>query len=116
MVDDGHFTFVILMSSFSPCLGEVSIAADTVRQLASHSISGDHCVTFGYHFTEPYRATDNYSFWSVPDWSKNNADHSDDLIFVFGGIYCKENYKAIIKGGPCFAKLMDNFAHVYSWK
>ena len=87
-----------MIASLTLNLGEVSSGANTIRQLTKHSEGGDQHSTYGYYFTEEYHAEENYSFWTVPDWAKNSADHSDDLIFMFGGIHCKKDYSKILSG------------------
>lgn len=70
---------------------EAFFNADTLNQLEQHS-GGDKS-TYAYYFTELLPSAQ--AFWKVPDWLKVAADHCDELEFLFGGVYYKEENNSL---------------------
>jgi len=67
--------------------GETLFNFDTLHQLEQHSSSDKS--TYGYLFTENYQPDPPNPLWTVPDWLKTQADHGDELAFVFGATLFK---------------------------
>jgi len=68
--------------------GEVSLNADTFRQLIEHSTGTK--ATYAYYFTEVSPSL--ISSTPLPSWLGNKSNHGDELPFVFGSPYNKENF------------------------
>lgn len=87
-------------------LNEAFFNADTLNQLEQHS-GGDKS-TYAYYFTELLPSAQ--AFWKVPDWLKVAADHCDELEFLFGGVYYKEEnnslWNSIMDADPLMKSLV----------
>lgn len=83
--------------------GEIDYNSDVVQGLRGYSKSDKK--TFAYYFTERYLPPTENREWNLPDWAKLSAIYADQLPFMWGYVYTKENpemlqgYQFIIKTG-----------------
>lgn len=98
-------TFVVVFLS-----GEVEFNSDILQELTSHSKTNQK--TFAYYFTEKYQPPAANRAWALPDWAKVSADNADQVPFVWGYVYTKEN-PSVLQGIVKFIYLYMTIENIY---
>ena len=88
--------------------GEANYDVDIVKQLREHS-SGNKA-TYAYYFTERYDLITVNPMFNSPSWLKVSATHVDELPFLFGAAFLKEESSPIWEGKSLESLIFISFS------
>ena len=90
--------------------GEANYDVDIVKQLREHS-SGNKA-TYAYYFTERYDLITVNPMFNSPSWLKVSATHVDELPFLFGAAFLKEESSPIWEGKSLWSLIFTSFSEI----